>query len=69
MDGTKAKPRQAAEEGKVAVVDLPHPLEAGGHEGALHLGEFCQRPGVPGRPHSREERAAYIDAVTANIAD
>jgi len=28
-----------------------------------------QRPGVPGRPHSREERAAYIDAVTANIAD
>ncbi|PZF10253.1 beta-N-acetylhexosaminidase [Curtobacterium sp. MCPF17_011] len=27
-----------------------------------------ERPGVPGRPHSREERAAYIDAVTANIA-
>jgi hexosaminidase len=28
-----------------------------------------RRPGIPGRPHSREERAAYIDAVTANIAD
>ncbi|MGU3410306.1 beta-N-acetylhexosaminidase [Microbacterium sp. M1A1_1b] len=28
-----------------------------------------ERPGVPGRPSSREERAAYIDAVTANIAD
>ena len=28
-----------------------------------------ERPGVPGRPHSRDERAAYIDAITANIAD
>lgn len=27
-----------------------------------------ERPGVPGRPSTREERAAYIDAVTANIA-
>jgi hexosaminidase len=26
-------------------------------------------PGVPGRPSSREERAAYIDAITANIAE
>ncbi len=28
-----------------------------------------ERPGVPGRPQTRAERAAYIDAVTANIAD
>ncbi|QWS32784.1 family 20 glycosylhydrolase [Curtobacterium aetherium] len=27
-----------------------------------------ERPGVPGRPSTREERAASIDAVTANIA-
>ena len=25
------------------------------------------RPGIPGRPSTREERAAYIDAITANI--
>ncbi|MDM7892313.1 beta-N-acetylhexosaminidase [Curtobacterium caseinilyticum] len=28
-----------------------------------------ERPGVPGRPQTRGERAAYMDAVTANIAD
>ncbi|MFC4242337.1 beta-N-acetylhexosaminidase [Gryllotalpicola reticulitermitis] len=28
-----------------------------------------RRPGIPGRPHSREERNAYIDAVTANISE
>lgn len=46
-------------------------LEAMGIEYRHEAGPFPweQRPGVPGRPHSREERAAYIDAVTANIAD
>jgi hexosaminidase len=28
-----------------------------------------RRPGVPGRPSTREERQAYMEAVTANIAD
>jgi hexosaminidase len=28
-----------------------------------------ERPGVPGRPHTREERATFIEAITANIAD
>jgi len=46
-------------------------LEAMGIEYRHETGPFPweQRPGVPGRPHSREERAAYIDAVTANIAE
>jgi hexosaminidase len=46
-------------------------LEAMGIEYRHEAGPFPwqERPGVPGRPHSREERAAYIDAVTANIAD
>lgn len=46
-------------------------LEAMGIEYRHEAGPFPweQRPGVPGRPHSREERAAYIDAVTANIAE
>ncbi|PYY61760.1 beta-N-acetylhexosaminidase [Curtobacterium sp. MCSS17_011] len=46
-------------------------LEAMGIEYRHEAGPFPweQRPGVPGRPHSREERAAYIDAATANIAD
>lgn len=46
-------------------------LEAMGIEYRHEAGPFPweRRPGVPGRPHSREERAAYIDAVTANIAD
>jgi hexosaminidase len=46
-------------------------LEALGIEYRHEAGPFPwqERPGVPGRPHSREERAAYIDAVTANIAD
>jgi hexosaminidase len=46
-------------------------LEAMGIEYRHESGPFPweERPGVPGRPSSREERAAYIDAVTANIAD
>ncbi|WP_123701340.1 beta-N-acetylhexosaminidase [Curtobacterium sp. PhB130] len=46
-------------------------LEAMGIEYRHETGPFPwqERPGVPGRPHSREERAAYIDAVTANIAE
>jgi hexosaminidase len=46
-------------------------LEAMGIEYRHEAGPFPweERPGVPGRPSSREERAAYIDAVTANIAD
>jgi len=28
-----------------------------------------RRPGIPGRPSTREQRAAYIEAATANIAD
>jgi len=46
-------------------------LEAMGIEYRHEAGPFPweQRPGVPGRPHTREERAAYIDAVTANIAE
>ncbi|WP_214981107.1 beta-N-acetylhexosaminidase [Curtobacterium sp. ISL-83] len=46
-------------------------LEAMGIQYRHEAGPFPweQRPGVPGRPHSREERAAYIDAVTANIAE
>ncbi|MBT1633415.1 beta-N-acetylhexosaminidase [Curtobacterium flaccumfaciens] len=46
-------------------------LEAMGIEYRHEAGPFPweQRPGVPGRPHSREERAAYIDAVTANITE
>ncbi|UXN23766.1 beta-N-acetylhexosaminidase [Curtobacterium flaccumfaciens] len=46
-------------------------LEAMGIEYRHEAGPFPweQRPGVPGRPHSREERAAYIDAVTANIGE
>ncbi len=46
-------------------------LEAMGIEYRHEAGPFPweQRPGVPGRPASREERAAYIDAVTANIAE
>ncbi len=46
-------------------------LEAMGIEYRHETGPFPwqERPGVPGRPSSREERAAYIDAVTANIAD
>ncbi len=46
-------------------------LEAMGIEYRHEAGPFPweQRPGVPGRPHSREERAAYIDAITANIAE
>ncbi|MBF4605128.1 beta-N-acetylhexosaminidase [Curtobacterium sp. VKM Ac-2884] len=46
-------------------------LEAMGIEYRHEAGPFPweQRPGVPGRPHSREDRAAYIDAVTANIAE
>lgn len=46
-------------------------LEAMGIEYRHEAGPFPweQRPGVPGRPHSREDRAAYIDAITANIAE
>ncbi len=46
-------------------------LEAMGIEYRHEAGPFPweQRPGVPGRPHSREERAAYINAVTANISE
>ncbi|MFJ3384409.1 MULTISPECIES: beta-N-acetylhexosaminidase [unclassified Curtobacterium] len=46
-------------------------LEAMGVEYRHDTGPFPwqERPGVPGRPHSREERAAYIDAVTANIVE
>ncbi len=46
-------------------------LEAMGIEYRHEAGPFPweQRPGVPGRPHSREERAAYIDAVTSNIVE
>lgn len=46
-------------------------LEAMGIEYRHEAGPFPweQRPGVPGRPHSREERAAYIDTVTANIVE
>ena len=46
-------------------------LEAMGIEYRHETGPFPwqERPGVPGRPSSREERSAYIDAVTANIAD
>ena len=28
-----------------------------------------RRPGIPGRPSTREQRAQYMDSVTANIAD
>ncbi|WIB60717.1 beta-N-acetylhexosaminidase [Curtobacterium sp. MCLR17_007] len=46
-------------------------LEAMGIEYRHETGPlpWQERPGVPGRPSSREERSAYIDAVTANIAD
>jgi hexosaminidase len=46
-------------------------LEAMGIEYRHESGPFPweQRPGVPGRPSSREDRAAYIAAITANIAD
>jgi len=46
-------------------------LEAMGIEYRHETGPFPwqERPGVPGRPGTREERAAYIDAITANIAD
>jgi hexosaminidase len=46
-------------------------LEAMGIEYRHDSGPFPwqERPGVPGRPHSREDRAAYIEAVTANIAE
>ncbi|OIH95259.1 hypothetical protein BIU90_03615 [Curtobacterium sp. MCBA15_001] len=45
-------------------------LQAMGVEYRHETGPFPwqERPGVPGRPASREDRAAYIDAVTANIA-
>ncbi|PCN46790.1 beta-N-acetylhexosaminidase [Curtobacterium sp. 'Ferrero'] len=63
------RPRDAAEfRGRLA--EHTARLEAMGIEYRHEAGPFPweQRPGVPGRPHSREERAAYIDAVTANIA-
>ncbi|WP_082474198.1 beta-N-acetylhexosaminidase [Curtobacterium sp. Leaf261] len=46
-------------------------LEAMGIEYRHESGPFPweQRPGVPGRPSSREDRAAFIAAITANIAD
>ena len=65
-----AGPRDVAEfRGRLA--EHTARLEAMGIEYRHEAGPFPweQRPGVPGRPHSREERAAYIDAVTANIAE
>ncbi|MFZ7086651.1 beta-N-acetylhexosaminidase [Curtobacterium sp. RRHDQ10] len=46
-------------------------LEAMGIEYRHESGPFPweQRPGIPGRPASREDRQAYIEAITANIAD
>jgi hexosaminidase len=46
-------------------------LEAMGIEYRHESGPFPweQRPGIPGRPSSREDREAYIAAITANIAD
>jgi hexosaminidase len=46
-------------------------LEAMGIEYRHASGPFPweQRPGVPGRPSTREAREAYIQAITANIAD
>ncbi|WP_439690079.1 beta-N-acetylhexosaminidase [Curtobacterium sp. SP.BCp] len=65
-----AGPRDVAEfRGRLA--EHTARLEAMGIEYRHEAGPFPweQRPGVPGRPASREERAAYIDAVTANIAE